>query len=177
MDGHKASDLTLDGVSGELMGEAGAAYAVVESVMQKAHVALSAEALGIMEKLNATTVEYSKTRKQFGVPISSFQALQHRMVDTFMAFEQAKSLLVGTLCELENEDNSAETKQQMVAALRTLVAKNGKYVGDEAIQIHGGMGITEELDVGHYVKRLLMINLLFGSGDFFQDQFNQLAYG
>ena len=176
MDAHRASDIVLDGVVGQLMGEADAAYPIVESVMQKAHVALSAEALGIMEKLNATTVEYSKTRKQFGVTISSFQALQHRMVDTFMAFEQTKSLLVGTLCELENPENSEATKATMVAALRTMVAKSGKHVGDEAIQIHGGMGITDELDVGHYVKRLLMINLLFGSGDFFQDQFNQLAY-
>ncbi len=177
MDGHKAADLQLDSVQGELLGTAGEAFPVVANIMQTAHVALAAEALGIMQKLNATTVAYSKTRKQFGVTISSFQALQHRMVDTFMAFEQTKSLLVGTLCELENPENSADTKHKMVAALRTLVAKSGKHIGDEAIQIHGGMGITDELDVGHYVKRLLMINLLFGSGDFFQEEFNQLAYG
>ena len=176
MDGHKASDLILNNVSAQLLGEQGGAYSVVEDVMQTAHVALASEALGIMEKLNASTVAYTKTRKQFGVPISSFQALQHRMVDTFMAFEQTKSLLVGTLCELANDDNSPEHKRKMVAALRTLVAKNGKLIGDEAIQLHGGMGITDELDVGHYVKRLLMINLLFGSGDFFQEQYNQLAY-
>jgi len=130
-----------------------------------------------MERLNKTTVEYTKTRKQFGVPISSFQALQHRMVDTFMAYEQVKSLLIGALCELSDSNTSAERANKVVSALRTLVAKNGKLIGDEAIQLHGGMGLTDELDVGHYVKRMMMINLMFGNADFYQEQFNQTAYG
>ena len=93
-----------------------------------------------------------------------------------MAAEQARSLLVGTLCELQDETKSTIEKQMAVAALRTLIARTGKYVGDEAIQMHGGMGMTDELDVGHYVKRLLTINLIFGSGDFFQARYNRLAY-
>ena len=98
------------------------------------------------------------------------------MVDTFMSQEQAKSLLVGTLCELSDDTTSPEQAAKLVNALRALVAKNGKHIGDEAIQLHGGMGLTDELDVGHYVKRLMMINLMFGDGDFFQKQFNQVAY-
>lgn len=176
MDGQKVADITFDNASGTLLGELDGAYAALHATMQNAHVALCAEAVGIMEKLNKTTLEYTKTRKQFGTAISSFQALQHRMVDTFMSQEQAKSLLVGTLCELSDDTTSPEQAAKLVNALRALVAKNGKHIGDEAIQLHGGMGLTDELDVGHYVKRLMMINLMFGDGDFFQKQFNQVAY-
>lgn len=176
MDGQYAADITFTDARAELVSELGQGLGLVEDMLLRTHVALSAEAVGIMEKLNQTTVAYTKTRKQFGVPISSFQALQHRMVDTFMAFEQAKSLLVGTLCELTDEASSEHDKAKMVAGLRTLIAKNGKLIGDEAIQMHGGMGLTDELDVGHYVKRLMMINLMFGDRAYFQNQFNQLAY-
>jgi alkylation response protein AidB-like acyl-CoA dehydrogenase len=176
MDGQQASDIVFSNASGKLVSELGGGYAVVEAAMQTANVALSAEALGIMEKLNRATVEYTKTRKQFGVAISNFQALQHRMVDTFMAFEQSKSLLVGALCELTDAGTDSQQAEKMINALRTLTAKNGKLIGDEAIQIHGGMGMTDELDVGHYVKRLMMINLMFGNGDLYQSQFNQAAY-
>lgn len=179
MDGQYVADLSLENVSVSadmLLSELDAAYQMLENVLQTMHVAVSAEALGIMQKLNATTVEYTKTRKQFGVQISSFQVLQHRMVDTFMASEQTKSMLYGALCELTDGITSADDAKATVSALRTIVAKYGKLVGDEAIQLHGGMGITDELDVGHYVKRMMMINLLFGNKDFFQKQYNQLAY-
>lgn len=176
MDGQQAADITFDNASAQLVSELGAGYALVQEVMNLVHIALSAEAVGIMEKLNRTTVEYTKTRKQFGVTISSFQALQHRMVDMFMAFEQSKSLLVGALCEITDESTSAQQASKVITALRTLVAKNGKLIGDEAIQLHGGMGLTDELDIGHYVKRLMMINLLFGDQTSFQKQFNQAAY-
>jgi alkylation response protein AidB-like acyl-CoA dehydrogenase len=159
-----------------LLSELDAAYSMLDNVLQRMNVAVSAEALGIMQKLNTTTVEYTKTRKQFGVQISSFQALQHRMVDTFMAAEQTKSMLYGALCELTDGVTSATDAKATVNGLRTIVAKYGKLVGDESIQMHGGMGMTDELDVGHYVKRLMMINLLFGDKDFFQKQYNQLAY-
>jgi alkylation response protein AidB-like acyl-CoA dehydrogenase len=130
-----------------------------------------------MQILNKATVEYTKTRKQFGVPISVFQALQHRMVDCFMAYEQSKSMLYAALCELKDDNVPAQEARKTVMGLRVLIAKYGKQVGDEAIQMHGGMGLTEELSIGHYVKRLLMINLQFGNGDFYQKQFNKLAYG
>lgn len=176
MDGQQVADIHFDSAPAILMCELGNAYTLLKDLLRLAHVALCAEAVGIMEVLNQTTVEYTKTRKQFGVTISSFQALQHRMVDTFMSYEQCKSLLVGTLCELTDDRTTANRADKIVNALRTLVAKNGKHIGDEAIQLHGGMGLTDEMSVGHYVKRLMMINLMFGNGDFFQNQFNQVAY-
>ena len=180
MDGQRVADITLDNVkvsADQRVGEAGAGYALLDATMQDASVALSAEAIGIMQTLNKETVEYTKTRKQFGVPISVFQALQHRMVDCFMALEQSKSMLCAALCELTDGVTSESEARRTVLALRTLIAKYGKQVGDESIQMHGGMGITDEMAVGHYVKRLLMINLQFGNGDFFQKQYNQLSYG
>jgi len=176
MDGQWVADIELDNVIADTL-ISDDAYSVLTQVFQNTSVGLSAEALGIMQKLNTTTIEYTKTRKQFGVPISSFQVLQHRMVDTFMAYEQTKSLLFGALCELTDDVTSDDKASKTVSALRTIVAKYGKLVGDEAIQLHGGMGITDELDIGHYVKRLMMINLLFGNGDFYQNEFNQKAYG
>jgi len=177
MDGQHAADITFSDAPAQLVSELDKAYQPLMTSMQSASVALCAEASGIMEVLNRTTVEYTKTRKQFGVPISSFQALQHRMVDTFMAYEQVKSLLVGALCELTDESTCTERAHKVVSALRTLVAKNGKLIGDEAIQLHGGMGLTDELAVGHYVKRMMMINLMFGNADYYQEQFNQVSYG
>lgn len=176
MDGQQVADIHLNSASGQLISELGNAGPAINNMLNMAHVALCAEAVGIMEVLNRTTVEYTKTRKQFGVTISSFQALQHRMVDTFMSYEQAKSLLFGTLVELTDERTTAARASKMVNALRTIVAKNGKHIGDEAIQLHGGMGLTDELNIGHYHKRMMMINLMFGNGDFFQHQFNQVAY-
>lgn len=176
MDGQQVADVYLNDTPGQLISELDKASPIIQEVLNIAHVALSAEALGIMEILNRTTVEYTKTRKQFGVTISSFQALQHRMVDTFMSYEQAKSLLVGTLVELTDAKTSSERAAKMINGLRTMVARNGKHIGDEAIQMHGGMGLTDEMNVGHYHKRLMMINLMFGNGDFFQHQYNQVAY-
>ena len=133
-----------------------------------------------MEVLNTTTVEYTKTRKQFDLPISSFQVLQHRMVDTFMAYEQSKSMLYRGLCEA-NEYASGNTDQaglaKAVHALKAVVARNGKLIAEEAIQIHGGIGMTDELNVGHYVKRLMTLNVAFGDGDYHQGKFSQLNYG
>lgn len=176
MDGQQAADITLSDAPALLLGDLHGGYPVLEAALQTVHVALSAEALGIMEKLNRTTLEYTKTRKQFGTAISSFQALQHRMVDTFMAYEQSRSLLIGAMCEISDASLDPLRVSKTLNALRTLIAKNGKLISDEAIQLHGGMGLTDELDVGHFVKRLMMINLVFGNGDFFQDRFNQIAY-
>ena len=176
MDGQQVADISFDKASGVLISELDKGYAPLSACLDQAHIALCAEAVGIMEVLNRETVEYTKTRKQFGVAISSFQALQHRMVDTFMAYEQAKSLLIGALCELSDPDTDAKDVQKILTATRALIAKNGKHVGDEAIQLHGGMGLTDEMSIGHYVKRLMMINLMFGDQSFFQEQFNQVAY-
>ncbi|MFV0278801.1 MAG: acyl-CoA dehydrogenase family protein [Parahaliea sp.] len=177
MDSQKLANITFDQVAvaaGARLGEEGQAMALVHPVVRSAIVALSAEALGIMGQLNAKTLEYTKTRRQFGVQISSFQALQHRMVETFMSYEQTKSLLYRTVCELEE---GAATADATVHALKVMVDRAGKHVFGEAIQLHGGMGITDELDIGHYVKRLMMINTIFGSGGFHQAAYDALRYG
>ncbi len=183
MDGQSASTINFNDVlvtESQLLGTAGQGMEIVDQVMPNILLALSAEALGIMATLNAITVDYTKTRQQFGTPISSFQALQHRMVDTFMACEQTKSLLYRGLCDANKAavDPSVGTAELLksVHALKATVAKYGKLIGEEAIQIHGGIGITDELNIGHYVKRLMTINVTFGDADFHQKKFNQLSY-
>ena len=181
MDGQLVANIRFDKVkvgADALLGEAGGGFAAVESVTNEVILALCAEALGIMGRLNATTLEYTKTREQFGVAIGSFQVLQHRMVDTFMAYEQTKSMLYRAVCNrLDEESEGGETEGlRNLHALKVMVGKAGKLVGDEAIQIHGGMGITDELDVGHYVKRLMMIRTSFGDADYHQQKFNTLSY-
>ena len=177
MDGLSAATVTFKDVvvtESQLLNAAGEGMALIDQVMPQTLMALSAEALGIMATLNTLTVEYTKVRQQFDTPISSFQALQHRMVDTFMACEQTKSMLYRGLCQAGEDDREALSKS--VHALKATVARYGRLVGEEAIQIHGGIGMTDELNVGHYVKRLMMINVSFGDGDFHQKKFNQLAY-
>ena len=177
MDGQSASTVKFNDVlvaEDQLLNAAGKGMDLIEHVMPQILIGLSAEALGIMSTLNSTTVEYTKVRKQFDTPISSFQVLQHRMVDTFMACEQTKSMLYRGLCQAGDEDRN--TLLKTVHALKAMVARYGKLIGEEAIQIHGGIGMTDELNIGHYVKRLMMINVSFGDGDFHQQKFNQLSY-
>ncbi len=176
MDGQLVANIVFKDVqvpAANVLGEQHAGLALITDVVTAANIALAAEALGIMGQLNAKTLEYTKTRKQFGVAIGSFQALQHRMVDTFMAYEQTKSLLYRAVCEL---DGGGDDVAACVHALKVMVERSGRKILGEAIQLHGGMGITDELDIGHYVKRLLMINTTFGNGDYHQAQFNQLRY-
>jgi alkylation response protein AidB-like acyl-CoA dehydrogenase len=176
MDGQVVANLVFTDVrvpAANLVGELNSGYPLIEAVAMEANLALAAEGLGIMEQLNAKTVEYTKTRKQFGVAIGSFQALQHRMVDTFMAYEQTKSLLYRAVCALTDEKEDAAAA---VHALKVMLDVAGKQVYGEAIQLHGGMGITDELDIGHYAKRLMMINTSFGNGDYHQAKFNALRY-
>ena len=176
MDGQLVANLVLSNVeipAASLVGPAGEGYPLIEALAMEANIALAAEAVGIMQTLNAKTVEYTKTREQFGVAIGSFQALQHRMVDTFMAAEQTRSLLYRAVCALSDEQEDVATA---VHALKVMVDRAGKHIFGEAIQLHGGMGITDELDIGHYAKRLMMINTTFGNGDYHQAQFNALRY-
>ena len=177
MDGQSAATVTFKAVvvaESQLLNTAGEGMDLIDQVMPEILMGLSAEALGIMATLNTLTVEYTKVRQQFDTPISSFQALQHRMVDTFMACEQTKSMLYRGLCQAGEDDRDALLKT--VHALKATVARNGRLVGEEAIQIHGGIGMTDELNIGHLVKRLMMINVTFGDGDYHQKKFNQLAY-
>jgi alkylation response protein AidB-like acyl-CoA dehydrogenase len=178
MDGQQVANITFKDVQvpvANVVGEQGKGYPLMNDVVTLANVALAAEAVGIMGKLNAKTLEYTKTRKQFDVAIGSFQALQHRMVDTFMAYEQVKSLLYRAVCELDGNGDDDDAVA-CVHALKVLVDRNGKKIFGEAIQLHGGMGITDELDIGHYAKRLMMINTTFGNSDHHQAKFNELRY-
>lgn len=172
-DGRGAANIEFNNVAAKaVIGEVGQGYALMQEVLNQARLAVSAEALGVMEFLNATTLEYLKTREQFGVPIGSFQALQHRMVDCFGACENTKSLLYRAVCSVAEGSQDAE---QSLFALKVMVGRAGKLIGGEAIQMHGGMGMTNELAVGHYVKRLMIINTLFGDADYHQQAFIQLV--
>lgn len=176
MDGQRVANVTFKDVAlpaDALLGEEGQALALVEALVDEAIIALAAEAVGIMGVLNAKTLEYAKTREQFGVAIGSYQALQHRMVDTMMAYEQCKSLLFKALCEYKQDPAMAA---ETIHALKVLIDRNGKHVFGEAIQIHGGMGMTDELDIGHYAKRLMMINTTFGDANFHRNRFVETAF-
>jgi len=184
MDGQRAATVTFSDVmvaDDQLLNGLGEGMALIDQVMPQILVAFSAEALGIMTTLNSITVDYSKTRQQFGAPIGSFQVLQHRMVDTFIVCEQAKSMLYRALCQATdyaaNPDAGNTELLKTVHALKATIAKSGKQIGEEAIQLHGGIGLTDELNIGHFVKRLMTINVSFGNGDFHQKKFNQLSYG
>ncbi len=176
MDGQRVANITLKDVrvgADAVLGEVDNGLAILNAVAMDANLALAAEAVGIMGQLNTKTLEYTKTREQFGVAIGSFQTLQHRMVDTFMDYEQSKSMLYRAVCALTNGEEDATTA---VHALKVLVDRAGTRVYSEAIQIHGGMGLTDELDIGHYAKRLMMILTTFGNGDYHQAKFNEIRY-
>jgi len=176
MDGQVVANIRLRNVrvaADQLLGGEGEGFGLMQAVVHEAILAVCAEALGIMQKLNEITLEYVKTRKQFGVTIGTFQALQHRLVDMFSACEQTRSLLYRAVCSVDEGGIDADRN---ILALKVMVGKAGKLIGGEAIQLHGGMGITDELNVGHYVKRLIMINASFGDADFQKQLFAKLSY-
>lgn len=166
IDGLQASEISFQKVAvpkGALLGKADAGLPLLVKAIDQGILAVGAQAVGAMEALYKATVEYCKTRVQFGQPIGKFQVLQHRMVDMFMAHEQAKSLLYMAALRL-SEGYDAEA-QKALSALKVQVAKGGRFVGQSAVQLHGGMGMTDELNVGHYFKRLTAIETLFGDLD------------
>jgi alkylation response protein AidB-like acyl-CoA dehydrogenase len=165
-DGRSAADLSLGNlrVSEEtLLGEAGAGLAAIEQAVDYSIAALCAEAVGAMEALNAATLQHLKTRKQFGQPIGRFQVLQHRMADMFLMATQAKSMsfLATGRCR---EQNLTERRRALSAA-KAFVGKAARFVGQQAVQLHGGMGMSAELNVSHYFKRLTLINATWGDVD------------
>ena len=176
VDGQRASEVTLENVTvgaDAVIGEVGGGLKIVEKVTDEAIAALSAEAIGAMKVLNDTTIEYSKTRKQFGTPIGKFQVLQHRMVDMFMNYEQSVSITYMVTLKLEEEE--AERKKAASAA-KVQIGKAGRFIGQQAVQIHGGMGMTDELAIGHYFKRATMIEGLFGSVDHHLKRYEALSF-
>ncbi|MDG2047387.1 MAG: acyl-CoA dehydrogenase [Halioglobus sp.] len=172
-DGQEAATFSLKNVQVEaVIGTLGDGYALMAPVIDDARLAICANALGAMEALNEKTLEYCKTREQFGVAIGSFQALQHRLVDMFGACENVKSLMLRAVCAAQDGDADA---QRSLLALKVMAGRAGRMIGGEAIQLHGGMGMTDELSIGFFVKRLMIINNLFGDADYHQQLFSALV--
>jgi pimeloyl-CoA dehydrogenase small subunit len=162
-DRNRCADVRFDAVSvgdDALLGQPGAALPAIEQAADAAIAALCAEAVGAMTHAHELTVDYLKVRKQFGVAIGSFQVLQHRAVDMLVATEQARSMaLYATMMATEPD---AVERQRAISAAKVQVNRSGRFVGQEAVQLHGGIGMTEECQVGHYLRRLTMIEMSFG---------------
>ena len=171
VDGLRASEITLENVEvgiERIIGDIDKGFEILKAVSNNGILALCAEAVGAMEILYKDTVEYTQQREQFDHPLSDFQVLQHRMVDMFMEYEQCKSLLFRATMETIQDPEMA---QKTIHALKHLIGKSGIFVGENAVQLHGGMGVTEELRIGHFFKRLLVIDSQFGNADFHLDKF------
>jgi len=171
-DGQGACDLELNAVrlpASSLLGSGEAAQQALEAAYHVALSALCAEAVGIMKAVNTTTLEYTKNRKQFGQPISRFQVLQHRMVDMFIHAEQATSM--SYLAAIKCTDPDLRERRRALSAAKVAIGQAGRYIAQQAVQLHGGMGMTDELIVSHYFKRLTAIDLTFGDTDHHLQQF------
>ncbi|MDX2425782.1 MAG: acyl-CoA dehydrogenase [Cycloclasticus sp.] len=173
-DGLRASELSFDNVvldSDALLGTLDEAYPIIESVIDSAAAAICAEGVGVVSELRQKTVEYLKTRKQFNQAIGNFQVLQHRAVDMFMAEEQMRSL--SYLAAIKVTEGEPVGRLKSVSAAKVYLGDARATVGEQAAQLHGGIGVTDELDVAHYVKRLGMLNALFGDRDYHLQRFSQ----
>ncbi len=160
MSGLRASEVIFENTPARLIGEDGAALPLLETVVDRAIAAHLAEANGAIAVLMNATIEYAKTRKQFGQPIGKFQVLQHRMVDMFIAQQQAQSASLMVNLKLDDADGP-----RAVSAAKAAAGKYARAVAEGAVQIHGGIGMTDELNVGHYFKRLVLLETLYGSPD------------
>ncbi|HEX5233313.1 MAG TPA: pimeloyl-CoA dehydrogenase small subunit [Bradyrhizobium sp.] len=166
-DGLHAADISLTGVevgADAAIGDPKNGLPLIERVVDEARTALCAEAVGAMDESLKSTVEYLKTRKQFGVPIGSFQTLQHRAADMFVAVEQARSMSM--FATMASEFDDARERAAAVAGAKVQIGKSAKFVGQQSIQLHGGIGMTQEAKIGHYFKRLTMIENTFGDTDY-----------
>src|ERR1700751_3786190 len=166
-DGLHGADVAFTGVevgADAVIGDPENGLPLIERVADEARTALCAEAVGLMDESLKTTVEYLKTRKQFGVPIGSFQTLQHRAADMFVALEQARSMSM--FATMAADFDNAKERATAVAAAKVQIGKSLKFVGQQSIQLHGGIGMTMEAQIGHYFKRLTMIENSFGDTDY-----------
>ena len=164
IDGLRAAEVELENVRAEaVLGEVDNGVSLLQAIVDEAQVALSAEAVGAMSHLLNATVEYAKTRKQFEQTLSSFQVIQHRLVDMYNAIETARAMTYYAAAGLASGDTTARTKLALQAKVKASQAS--QLVGEDSVQIHGGMGMTDELDVGHYFKRITMIAQTFGDVD------------
>ncbi len=175
VDAFRASEITLTNVrigKDALLGAEGQGYALLEQVIDEGILAIGSEAVGCMEVLYKNTVEYTKTREQFGQPIGKFQVLQHRMVDMFMEHEQSKSLMY--MAAMKMDEGYGDAARKAISAFKVQVGNSGRFVGQNAVQLHGGMGMTDELSIGHYFKRVTIIDTLFGNVDYHLKRFGSL---
>jgi len=175
IDSLRASEVSFENVelpASALIGAPDNGLPLIEKVVDEAIAAIAAEATGCIKVLVDTTVEYSKTRKQFGVPIGKFQVLQHRMVDMFVQYEQSVSMALMVTLKLGESDTE---RARAASAAKVAIGKAGRFVGQQAVQIHGGIGMTDELNVGHYFKRLTLIDTLFGNIDHHLKRFAALG--
>ena len=171
VDGLRASEVLLDGVkvgADAVIGPVGGGLPLLEEAIDHGTVAVCAEAVGAMKVLHDATHEYLKTRQQFGQPIGRFQVLQHRMVDMFIHYEEAKSMALMATLKI---GEPAEARARAVSAAKVQIGRSARFVGQESVQLHGGMGMTDELNVGSYFKRLTMIETLFGNTDYHLNKF------
>ncbi|QZH58335.1 acyl-CoA dehydrogenase family protein [Mycolicibacterium farcinogenes] len=175
VDDRRASDLTFSDVrlpASALLGAEGQAWPSLELARDEGAAAVCAEAVGGMRKVLADTVEYCKQRQQFGLPIGSFQALQHRMVDMHMEVEQASAAVYLAVLNLDAEPAQ---RARAVSAAKATIGRAARFVGQNAVQLHGGMGMTEELAIGHYFKRLTAVQYEFGSTDYHVSRYAELT--
>jgi alkylation response protein AidB-like acyl-CoA dehydrogenase len=175
VDGRRASEVSFENVRlgpEALVGEAGGALPLVEQVVDEAIAATCAEACGVLRKLHEGTLEYTKQRKQFGQPIAAFQVLQHRMVDMFIQVEQSVSMTYMAHIRLSE---GAEERAKAISAAKVQIGRACRFVGQNAIQLHGGMGMTDEMAIGHYFKRATMIEGEFGSTDHHLRRYERLS--
>ena len=175
IDGRAASDLTFDDVAlpeFALLGEEGAVFPIVEGVMDEALVALCAEAVGVLRRMLDDTLAYAKQRKQFGQPLGRFQVLQHRMVDMFMSLEEASAATLLATLRLEAHPVS---RAMAASAAKVTIARSARFIGQNAVQLHGAIGLMDELAVGHYFKRATVIENQFGSLDYHRSRYASLS--
>lgn len=176
IDGLRAADLVLDGVRigvDAVLGAVDGGLAPLERAVDLGAAALCAEAVGVIEQLNALTLDYLRTRRQFGQPIGRFQALQHRAVDMLVHAEQVKS--IACLAASAAQSTDARERVRAVSAAKSLVGRSGRAVAKEATQLHGGMGVTLDLPAAHYAKRLTMIDFWLGDSDWHTERFAAAA--
>ncbi|MBL4836277.1 MAG: acyl-CoA dehydrogenase family protein [Kordiimonadaceae bacterium] len=164
LDGRGAADVVLNGAEAVLLGTAGGSAAIIEEAADRAAAALTADTLGAFDEIIEMTKEYLRTRTQFGRPIGSFQVLSHRMVDLLVDVEQAKSIAMEAAVEARNKDVTIRMKA--VSAAKAKIGAISRKFGQESVQMHGGIGVTDEYALGAYVKRLLVNEMLFGDADY-----------
>lgn len=162
-DGSGGAEFHLSGAHAISIGDPLAGLPVIRRVVDRAIAALCSEAVGVMAEMHAATVDYLKTRKQFGRPIGDFQALQHRSVDMYVALEQARSMALYATVMCADSDSAA--RRRAMSAAKVQIGHSGRKIGQEAVQLHGGIGMTMEYKVGHYFKRMTMLDLAFGDAD------------